>query len=110
MKDLKTAWERMQTSFAAYAKRREEFGKELEAVLRSVMKDVELLPRWEEAWPDPLFFKRDSTEGSLPMSDFLNDIFGCYMVEGWGTFMTKEEKAELAALLSKLGFKVEEDD
>jgi len=89
MRDLKSSWERMQARFQAYAKAREEFGKELEACLKSVAKDIELLPHWEEVWHEPLFFA----------------VFGNYIVEGGETRLTDEEKEKLEELLAKLGFR-----
>jgi len=109
MKDLRAAWERMQARFAAYAKAREEFGKELEACLQSVAKDIELLPHWEEVWYEPLFFTRKSPKGTFLLGGILNPMFGCYIVEGGETCLTDDEKEELEELLKKLGFKAGDD-
>ena len=108
MKDLKSAWERMQTRFTAYAKAREEFGEELEACLKSVAKDIELLPHWEEVWHEPLFFGRKSSDGDVPLGDVVNPIFGCYIAEGEAR-LTEEEKVKLEELLGKLGFRRKDD-
>jgi len=105
MRDLKTAWQRMQARFAAYAKAREEFGKELEACLKSVAEDIELLPHWEEVWHEPLFFRRESLKGRHPLGEVINAIFETYIVEGGETRLTDEEKGKLEELLAKLGFR-----
>jgi len=109
MRDLKTAWQRMQARFAAYARAREEFGKELEACLRSVAKDIELLPHWEEVWHEPLFFRRESPEGRHPLGEVVNTMFGNYIVEGGEARLTDEEKEKLEELLAKLGFRRKHD-
>jgi len=105
VRDLKSAWQRMQARFSAYARAREEFGKELEACLQTVAKDIELLPHWEEVWHEPLFFRRESPEGRHSLGEVVNAIFGNYIVEGGEVRLTDEEKEELEELLAKLGFR-----
>jgi len=105
MKDLRTAWERMQARFASYAKAREAFGKELEACLQTVAKDIELLPHWEEVWHEPLFFRRELPGGRHPLGEIVNAIFETYIVEGGEARLTDEEKGKLEELLAKLGFR-----
>jgi len=105
MRDLRSSWERMQARFRAYAKAREEFGKELEACLQTVAKDIELLPHWEEVWYEPLFFRRESPEGRYPLGEIVNAIFETYIVEGGETRLTDGEKERLEGLLVKLGFR-----
>jgi len=109
MQDLKSSWERMQARFRAYAKAREEFGKELEACLQTVAKDIKLLPHWEEVWHEPLFFKRESPGGRHPLGETVNAIFETYIAEGGEARLTDEEKKKLEKLLAKLGFRRQHD-